>query len=310
VTTKKGGASSDKRHDKVYKNMLSNGKAFLYFLKTYIYKDEDWIKDINPDDVECLKTTFITKEFKTIDADVIYKLKLNGEENIYFYVLLELQSTVDFSMPLRLLKYMTAMLDYLFKKTPKSDRERKGFRLPAVVPIVSYNGKDNWTAVRSFKEYTKDYGRFGKHIIDFTYLLFDLNRMEKHETENSLDVLLEIDKMRLNKADLGKIADVLTERMPKLKDDINRDVLVQWLSNVIFIGEPPSKIKEIFEKGDVNTMKHSLEVAVEELKEEAAEQNSIKTAIKMLKKGIYSVEEIAELTDLDISVILKLKAEL
>jgi len=299
----------DKEHDKVYRDFLSNAEAFLYFLKTYVYKDEDWIKDIDPKNVVNIKTTFVTEEYKTIDADLIYRLKMSGDEDVYFYVLLESQSTVDFSMPLRLLKYMTAMFDYLFQNTPKNERECKDFRLPAVIPIVSYNGKDNWTAVRSFKEYTKDHGRFGENILDFTYLLFDLNRVEEHKTENSFDLVLEIDKMRLNKVNLEKIAAVLTERAPKLKDDSNLDILVRWLSNVVFIGQSPSEIKETIKTGGSKMMEHSLDVAVAELKKEVAEENAMRIAEKMLKLG-DSVEKVATVTDLDISVVLKLKAEL
>ncbi|MDR2578522.1 MAG: Rpn family recombination-promoting nuclease/putative transposase [Chitinispirillales bacterium] len=49
------------------------------------------------------------------------------------------------------------------------------------MPIVLYDGDDNWTAVRSYREYTKNYEVFGDSIINFDYLLFDLNSSARNK---------------------------------------------------------------------------------------------------------------------------------
>jgi hypothetical protein len=73
--------------------------------------------------------------------------------DVVFYVHLEMQSEPDFTMPFRLLVYTTELLRRLFAETEEKIRRRKDFRLPAVVPIVLYNGSDKWSCVGSFKEY-------------------------------------------------------------------------------------------------------------------------------------------------------------
>lgn len=50
--------------------------------------------------------SYVLPDFSRQEVDLVYLLELNGEE-VYFYVLLELQSSVDQSMPYRLLMYMT-----------------------------------------------------------------------------------------------------------------------------------------------------------------------------------------------------------
>ncbi|MCL2086525.1 MAG: Rpn family recombination-promoting nuclease/putative transposase, partial [Oscillospiraceae bacterium] len=79
-------------HDGGYKTILSIKENFLHFLNKYIEKP--WTKNISLDDMEKIEKSFITPEFKHIDSDIIYKTRFNGSD-MYFYVLLELQSTVD-----------------------------------------------------------------------------------------------------------------------------------------------------------------------------------------------------------------------
>ena len=82
-----------------------------------------------------------------------------------FYVLLELQSTVDHLMPFRLLLYMVEIWRDIYNNTPAGERERKGFRLPAIVPAVLYNGRRSWTACRSFREYQAGHERFPGYLL-------------------------------------------------------------------------------------------------------------------------------------------------
>lgn len=55
--------------------------------------------------------------------------------DVCFY-LLELQSTVDFQMPYRLLLYMVEIWRTVLKDTDAKEAARKNFKLPAIVPCV------------------------------------------------------------------------------------------------------------------------------------------------------------------------------
>ncbi|MDR2694643.1 MAG: Rpn family recombination-promoting nuclease/putative transposase, partial [Chitinispirillales bacterium] len=121
----------NQKHDEGYKSVLSDKNNFLHFLKKYIA--EPWTLSIVAGDLVRVDNSYVTSEYSNIDADLIYKLK-KGDADVYFYVLVELQSQVDFTMPFRLLRYMVELLCDIFKNTDKNVRERKGFRLPAIVP--------------------------------------------------------------------------------------------------------------------------------------------------------------------------------
>ena len=65
----------------------------------------------------------------------------NGRQKVIFYVLLELQSRVDYRMPYRLLLYMVEILRHYYNNADVNARKRKKFKFPAVVPIVFFSGK-------------------------------------------------------------------------------------------------------------------------------------------------------------------------
>ncbi|MDR2694543.1 MAG: Rpn family recombination-promoting nuclease/putative transposase [Chitinispirillales bacterium] len=320
-----GDGEPNQKHDESYKSTLSNNEAIFHFLKKYIA--EPWVADISAKDIKRIDKSFITKEYSHIDSDLIYKLKTGGAD-VYFYVLLELQSQVDFTMPYRLLRYMVELLNDIFKNTDKATRECKDFRLPAIVPVVLYNGYDNWTVVRTFREYTKDYEKFGNNTIDFQYLLFNLKQKDEHTilpVENILDAFFSIDKRRLEKRLSPKeFVEWWTEQAPHLSTD-DRNTLINWVERVLYRGKISPKemetLKESLEKGDMMTMTHGLAAWRDEIIEEATHtgvlegrregvlegrrEAALKTARKLKDKGM-SINDIAEATDLSVDEILQL----
>lgn len=165
-------------HDKSYKYFLSDSRSFLELLQGFV--KEPWVKDISENDLELVNKSFILRDYEEREADIVYKLKHKGKE-CYFYVLLELQSTVDYTMPFRLLIYMTELWKQLNNNTDIDKRERKGYRLPAIIPITLYNGSPAWTANMSYRKMQEGYELFGEHLVDFRYILFDVNRYKDEE---------------------------------------------------------------------------------------------------------------------------------
>ncbi|WP_206812030.1 Rpn family recombination-promoting nuclease/putative transposase [Paradesulfitobacterium ferrireducens] len=76
--------------------------TFLELLKTFV--GEAWTEDIREDDLTRVEKSYILQDFNEKESDIVYRL--HSREDMVFYVLLELQSTVDYGMPFRLLLYM------------------------------------------------------------------------------------------------------------------------------------------------------------------------------------------------------------
>jgi predicted transposase/invertase (TIGR01784 family) len=306
----KNAEGQDQLHDEGYKAILSNVANFLHLLKKYFVAS--WTADVSAADITRVEKSYITKEYRRVDSDLIYKLR-KGDTDVYFYVLLELQSKVDYTMPFRLLRYMVELQNDIFKNTPKKVRQRKDFRLPAIVPIVLYDGNSPWTAVRSFKEYTKNSDIFGNNIIDFEYPVLDLNRMADSEilpVGKLLDAVFSLAKMRFEKKLSPKrVTAWLAEQAPYLsKDDISE--LANWMTLAL---KAPPEINKLFEdtlkKGDLVTMKTGFELWADEYRGACVLEGKREEALEIanaMKAAGMDVDIIAKLTKLTVDEIILL----
>ncbi|MGL5084825.1 MAG: Rpn family recombination-promoting nuclease/putative transposase [Clostridium sp.] len=124
-------------HDKSYKHLLSSKDIFEDLIKSFVNKS--WSKDITKENLERVDKSFILSDYEELESDILYKAKI-GEEEVMFYILLEMQSTPDYSMPIRLYMYMGEIWRDHLKNFTKKEVKRKDFKLPAIIPIVLYNG--------------------------------------------------------------------------------------------------------------------------------------------------------------------------
>jgi predicted transposase/invertase (TIGR01784 family) len=284
--------------DKGYRRILSDKRTFLDFVKHHIAAP--WTEQIDENDLELVDGRFVTEDFRDKETDIIYKAKIGGQDTI-FYVLLELQSRVDFTIPFRLLMYMVNLLSRLFASADSETRELKQFRLPAVVPIVLYNGPWKWSCVRSFKEYLAGYELFAPNIIDFEYIMIDIN--DPDETELiKIPTLMNLAMLADRK---GGADDVLRRLRTVLKISarLTPDEQLQlkdWIVDVIFrkakdkLNEDEVEdIRKSLQGKDVENMTYAIERAIDEVelrgelrgKLEGKLEGKMETAGLMIKKG-------------------------
>ena len=92
------------QYDLTFKRLFQFKEVFLNFLRSNI--NREWVNRIDAESLEFVDRSFIKDEFVEKEADVIYRARLE-DTDIYFYVLIEPQSTADKSMPRRLFEYMS-----------------------------------------------------------------------------------------------------------------------------------------------------------------------------------------------------------
>jgi len=157
-------------HDSGYKKLFSNKVIFRQLIETFV--GEDWVKDLDFDSCDTVDKSFISDHYKETESDIIYKLKLRSKD-VYFYILIEFQSTVERFMALRVLNYITNFyMDYV--------ESNRGVRmLPAMFPIVLYNGDVDWSAPVKFEELIESPERLGRFSINFEYFKLAENEFTK-----------------------------------------------------------------------------------------------------------------------------------
>jgi hypothetical protein len=83
-------------------------------------------------------------------------------------------------MALRLLRYMVQIWDLW-----REEHRRQRGRLPAIVPVVVYNGRRGWRRVPAFRALydvpSEALEALGGHMVDFAFVLGDLGRMTDAE---------------------------------------------------------------------------------------------------------------------------------
>lgn len=192
-----GKANMSTPHDKGYKKSLSRPGEFLHFLKKYV--GADWMMEIRETDLSLCDKEMLERDYDGKEADLIYKVKLPGGREAFVFILQELQSTVDYTMIFRVMVYVVNTLVKHFMDTERVVREREGFRLPAMVPIVFYNGLEKWTAADSLRAYQYSGDVFGDYVLNLKYYLVNLTAIEEEyilSTNTVLDNIMYCDKFR------------------------------------------------------------------------------------------------------------------
>ena len=173
--------------------------------------------------VEQLNRSFISDELRTQESDMIFSVPFREPtgkcEEVIIYILIEHQSTVDPSMELRLLSYMTQIWmeerrSWIEQKLSKSE-----WRLTPIVPVVFYTGTGAWkspfslTALMDLPEVLK------RFVPSFDTLFLDVKATttdELTQTGHALGWLLAV--LRQEHSDPPAMRQALLDALAGLRD--------------------------------------------------------------------------------------------
>ncbi len=153
-------------HDKLIKNILKDEEEARNFINFFIKPK----REIENGQLVRYTNSYITKKYKSKEADLVYKLK---EQEIFF--LIEHQSTIDSTMPYRMLNYCIDII----QEWSRNKKIGKNIGYPIIVPIVIYTGDRNWKIPKNFKERQISNYVFERYKIDLEYNLVDINKLTK-----------------------------------------------------------------------------------------------------------------------------------
>ena len=147
-------------HDSGYKRLFSNRTIFRQFIQTFV--TEPWVKDLDFEQMETVDKSFVSKHYKETESDLIYRVHLHGRA-VYIYILLEFQSTVDRWMAVRMLNYISNFyMDFIAA-------QKEIVKLPAVFPIMLYNGDQPWRAAVNVADLIESEPSLGRYALNFEF---------------------------------------------------------------------------------------------------------------------------------------------
>lgn len=294
-------------YNAAYYQLFSNIDLFKELLKTFVKLD--WIEKIDFETIENVSTKFISESYKRRESDIIYKVKLIDEKEIYIYVMIENQSTVDKFMPVRCLNYITGLYLELIKSKGET------VELPAIFPIVLYNGDDKWTHSNKISDFITNNDILKNYGINFDVFLIKENSFK-------LDDLLEIGNIvsTLFITESYYNSELVFKEVQKILDKYGITIPVKLFLNYFKNMSIDEKIdiidyKELEKlyktKEEVNSM---LLTAIRKEKEDLIEKGKLEgkieglelTAINMIKEGFESAI-ISKITGLNLDKIEEIR---
>lgn len=171
------------------RTVLGNPILCAQFLRDNV--NIPFLKNVQPEDIEDVSEKYRPYLGTEFESDTVKRIRIhdakrenNFHEPLFLVSLTEHKSVVDYDVAMQLLKYMLCIwLDYgkEMKKQKSGASDRKGFRYPAIIPIVYYEGKASWTADRRFRARIADGELFRNWIPDFTYEIVRLHDYSNEE---------------------------------------------------------------------------------------------------------------------------------
>lgn len=299
-------------HDKGYKDLYSNKDVFINLVKDTL--KFSWASEIKPEDLILVDKSYILPNYHDKESDIVYRAKIEGEE-VIFFTLLEFQSTVDYSMPIRLFFYISEILRR--EIDPKEIKaKKKNISVPAVVPIVLYNGKRPWDAKVSFRKIISKEEMFSKGLIDFTYDLIDVNNGYSKEQllnfKNITGAIFLLDQ-KVNEEEFLERIKLIALTFHKISKK-ERKALIHWItqttedtiaksSKEVLLANKEEIIKVV--ANNSNIIKEMKEKAENKGLKEGIEKGKVEIVIKLLSKKFNNIPDYykEKLLQLDESVI-------
>ena len=282
----------NQKHDKIFKEMLSDKKSTVDFINSFLHLN------LVEDDIEKYEKEFRTSEFSNVEADVVYKIK-----NKNVFILIEHQSSVDYKMSYRIMRYKYAIIESVIDKKRLKE---KSYRIPMVIPVVLYTGKRKWKRllINDIEEKVEGYAENW-----LGYTLIDVNEFSKEEllADNLIITKAMLIEKSKNKEELYRnIEEVINiQKEKKAFDNLQLEKLITYeLSET----EDKNIMHEFIEKirnieGSEEIMTNASRIINREIRKErkAGLEQGIQQGIALVAKklkGKMEIKDISQITGL------------
>uniref|UniRef100_UPI004056E90F Rpn family recombination-promoting nuclease/putative transposase n=1 Tax=Acetatifactor sp. TaxID=1872090 RepID=UPI004056E90F len=175
------------------------------FLRDYI--ELPCFKDIRPEDIEDVSDQYVPLFAEERNADRVKRVNIKNESPFFLISLIEHKSKVDYNVAMQIFRYMVYIWEAYAKEAEKIQKDVTKlayFKYPPILPIVYYEGSDNWTVPFDFRSRIIEGDIFGKYVPNFEYYLVPLRKYSNEdllEKKDEISLVMLINRMQ-NDADI------------------------------------------------------------------------------------------------------------
>ena len=237
--------------DNTSKLIFGDAVLCAQFMRDFL--DIPILKNIRPEDIEDVSQRYVPLFTSEREADTVKRVRLSDTESLFFITLIDHKTQVDYNVIMQLFRYMCYIWEDYEKEVVKKNGTKstsKDFKYPPILPIVYYEGKNQWTAVTNFKDRVLLNDVFEKYIPDFSYELISLREYSSDrliENQDEISLVMLLNKLQ-EAADLkglsglAKIGDKVWEKTPEYLLDIIAQITTALLYR---INLPEKEVNEV-----------------------------------------------------------------
>jgi len=281
VTPRAQGRKDATPHDRGYKRLFSHPRAVEGLLRGFL--PEDWTGRLDFSTLEKVGNSFVSDDLRERHGDLIWRLRFNGEEGgwFYLYLLLEFQSTSDPFMAVRLLTYVSLLLEEIIRR----QKLKPGDRLPAVLPLVLHNGKRPWRAPRDLASLFVEVPPGLRHYLPrLRYLLLDEGRLDLDRPElagNPIAALFQFEAAKTSE-NFPLLSQKLRDLLSREKDPEFRRTLNNWFISLVQRTFPGAIISETMDLLEVPMLEETVREWEKQIRREERREGEIMGVRKLL----------------------------
>jgi hypothetical protein len=282
-------------HDHPYKLLFSHAEMIRDLLLTFV--KEDWVRELDFGSLERRPGSFVSDDLREREDDIIWSVRW-GPRRLYVYLLIEFQSSSDRFMAVRIMTY----LGLLYQDLVRTGMVGEGEPLPAVLPLVLYNGKPAWTAPFQIRDLIEAVpGGLDRYRPSLEYLLIDEIRWAESElvsARNAVAALFRLERSRQPEEVRAVLHELVGWLRAPEQTRLRRDFTI-WFARTFLPGRAPGQaFPEFNDLQEVDAMLSETVVEwTKKWKEEGLAEGRRLMAQRLLARGM-SVADVAELTGL------------
>ena len=236
--------SNSKYRDSSNKIIFEDPTLCAQFLRGYL--NIPLLKDVQPEDIEDVTSRYVHLFTEERNSDVVKRVHIAPQEGasaketqFYLISLIKHKSNVDYNVVMQVFRYMVFIWEDYEKEMEKRQSgisKTKDFRYPPILPIVFYDGVENWTAAVRLHERVLFSDVLGEYIPDYRCILMQLKEYSNAELMKREDVLSVI-MMLTNLHQMSDFVQIEREVSPEYLQKVMKDAPKYLLGIVAQITE-------------------------------------------------------------------------
>ena len=211
-------------HDEIYKKLFAFPRMVEDLLRGFVAGPR--VDDIDFSTLQKLSAEYVSDDLLKRHGDAVWRVRLRGRW-VYLVVLLEFQSRDEPRMALRILTYT----GLLYEELVRNRAVAAGEPLPAVLPVVLYNGAGPW---RSAREMGALIAAVGPELAPYQpaqrYHVVDERHLGEDDlpSGNLMTSVVQLERIGAA-ADLARVVEALQAELSDLRETGLHQVFLDWV---------------------------------------------------------------------------------